>query len=154
MVARTKCSSTAPMPNPTHSRTATSFALLQVRNAGSHKLLWQMTASHRLSAMKWRSGNIDRRMLLASIKTLQLKWNNYSTHSASDSFLPLRFFAPSPSRSWEANGSDIKETSIMRGGGGYFKAAHKSGEWKERTGSGMAIVPFQYKDDAGADGTK
>ena len=42
----------------------------------------------------------------------------------------------------------------MRGGGGYFKAAHKSGEWKERTGSGMAIVPFQYKDDAGADGTK
>ena len=43
----------------------------------------------------------------------------------------------------------------MRGGGGYFKAAHKSGEWKERTGSGMAIVPFQNKDDAdAADGTK
>ena len=42
----------------------------------------------------------------------------------------------------------------MRGGGGYFKAAHKSGEWKERTGSGMTIVPSQYKDDAGADGTK
>ena len=42
----------------------------------------------------------------------------------------------------------------MRGGGGYFKAAHKSGEWKERTGSGMAIVPFQNKDDADAYGTK
>ena len=29
---------------------------------------------------------------------------------------------------WEANDSDIKETSIMRGGGGYYKAAHKQRE--------------------------
>ena len=55
------------------------------------------------------------------------RWNNHSTPFTPDPLQQLRFFAPS-STVWEGNDSDIKETSIMHGGGGYYKAAHKQRE--------------------------
>ena len=80
--------------------------------------------------------------------------NNYSTppppslQSTPTLFEQLRFFAPSSvterEREKEANESDIKETSIMRGGGGgYYKAAHKQREREKRTSSRVRL--FHYR---------
>ena len=60
-------------------------------------------------------------------KWIPPRWNNHSTPFTPDPLQQLRFFAPS-STVWEGNDSDIKETSIMHGGGGYYKAAHKQRE--------------------------